>query len=193
MLVLTAPGWLLAQGTLLMDQVCGPDRLVSEGLPALGQTLGQSFTPVLTGIDFVQLQAVAYPGSGSSLSRLHLYQGGPGGPLLGTTEALLVADSTLAIRTFYFTQQIPLTPSQVYYLGLEATRVDPSTVDMAVSYVFGWPYDRGTLFANGSASPNADLWFREGVVVPEPGACSLLTLGLACWPGLHLWRRRNTR
>src|SRR5438046_2638941 len=47
-------------------------------------------------------------------------------------------------------------------------------------------YDRGDLFSNGAPSGAVDLWFQEGIVVPEPGAGWLLLLG----SGLFVWHRR---
>ena len=43
-----------------------------------------------------------------------------------------------------------------------------------VAYPYNYP--GGTGYANGVADPN-DLWFREGIVVPEPGTCLMLFAG----------------
>jgi len=184
------PVSLPAQGTLEYDQVCGLDGLVVEGLDGIGTALGQSFIPALSGITFVQLQAVVYPVAGSATSRIYLREGGPAGPLLGASELLLITDNTLAVRTWFFPETIALAPGRTYYLGLEAAPANPATLGMSVSYLYGWPYSQGTLYANGAPSANADLWFRTGVVVPEPGAGVLLALALGGWAG---WRGIRSR
>jgi len=51
-------------------------------------------------------------------------------------------------------------------------------------------YPSGTAFFNGTSSPNIDLWFREGIVVPEPSSAWLVLLGA----GMFIWcRRKNCR
>jgi len=48
-------------------------------------------------------------------------------------------------------------------------------------------YPGGTVFANGlPVGGMSDVWFREGIVVPEPGTWVLLVVGF----GLLGWRKR---
>jgi hypothetical protein len=49
----------------------------------------------------------------------------------------------------------------------------------------GSDYAGGTEFLQGQPGNN-DLWFREGIVVPEAGTWALLVIGC----GLLVWRRR---
>jgi hypothetical protein len=38
-------------------------------------------------------------------------------------------------------------------------------------------YPGGTAFYHGVSDPTEDLWFREGIVVPEPSSIFLLLTG----------------
>ena len=38
-------------------------------------------------------------------------------------------------------------------------------------------YAGGTIISKGSANSSSDLWFREGIVVPEPTVLTLLVIG----------------
>lgn len=53
----------------------------------------------------------------------------------------------------------------------------------------GDDYPNGNYYGGTSSAPGGDLWFREGIVVPEPGAMAMFILGV----GVVLWsfgRRR---
>jgi hypothetical protein len=39
-------------------------------------------------------------------------------------------------------------------------------------------YAGGTAFGLGQPAPDYDLWFREGIIVPEPSTTVLFALGL---------------
>jgi hypothetical protein len=58
-----------------------------------------------------------------------------------------------------------------------------------VSYFYN--YTGGTVFWNGVAAVNEDLWFREGVVVPEPAAVALGFVGAGLLALAHWGRRRR--
>jgi hypothetical protein len=180
----TFPG--VARGQdLLYDQISGPDTLIVYGASAVGNRLTQSFTPGLAGIGFVQLQAVVYPEGGSILSRVILRRVGLNGPVLASTDPLFIEDNSLAVRTYYFQGNIPVTPDQMYWLDIELVSLASPAVGMSFQDLYPSSYPRGDLYANGFLNPSFDFWFREGIVVPEPAALSLLLLGVIA---LHGWR-----
>ncbi len=48
-------------------------------------------------------------------------------------------------------------------------------------------YPGGSAYFNGQPQPASDLWFREGIVVPETSGLALLLAGAAVWG----WVRRK--
>lgn len=65
-----------------------------------------------------------------------------------------------------------LTLPTTYYLEPVAQSGNPNTQILA-----SFTYPNGTLYSSGTAQ-NAQLWFREGIVVPEPSAIALATVGV---------------
>jgi hypothetical protein len=162
---------------LLYDQMSGPDTLIAFGLGAVDNRLTQSFTPQLGSIGFVQLQAVVSPGGGSSLSRLDLRSGGLNGPLVASTETLMTEDNSLAVRTYYFQENIPVTPGQTYWLDITLVSLEWPAANMSFQYLYPSTYQGGDLYANEFRNPDFDFWFREGTTVPEPSAVSVVLCG----------------
>ena len=179
MLVLSSAlfSWFTHGQELLYDQLSGPDTLIAFGLGAVDNRLTQSFTPALGSIGFVQLQAVVSPEGGSSLSRFDLRSGGFDGPLVGSTETLLIEDNSLAVRTYYFQESIPVIPGQTYWLDITLLSLHSPAANMSFQYLYPSSYQGGDLYANGFRNPDFDFWFREGIVVPEPSAVSLVLCG----------------
>jgi hypothetical protein len=73
---------------------------------------------------------------------------------------------------FFFQAPPTLTPGTTYYLQPVVQFGDTLG---ASSYNYG--YQDGTAFFGGLPSPISDLWFREGVVTPEPSSTMLVLLG----------------
>jgi hypothetical protein len=161
-----------------------PERNDYDNLIISRQLLLQAFVPTLSSIGFVQLELTDYPDTSSSGARIcvGVYSGSPNAPtLLGTTELVYlppnfnndgIAYSGLA--DFYFATPIALTPEQTYYFApVELTGDDIWSVAVTDdTYRYGQLYGGGTPF-----TPTTDLWFREGVTVPEPSASALLAIG----------------
>lgn len=168
--------------SLLFDQVSGPDALISFGLPVLGNgRLSQSFTPQQPAIGFVQFETVLYPAGGSSISRIHLRQGGFEGSLLASTDPLPIGGNDIAVRTYYFQNNIPITPGQMYWLEIELVSISSPAVDMSFQYHRDFGYMGGDLYHEGFQNAGLDFWFREGTVVPEPASLHLLLIGAVAW------------
>jgi len=65
--------------------------------------------------------------------------------------------------------------------------VSQAGIDSWKATVSEYSYRGDNVCFNGSPGAlMSDMWFREGIVVPEPGAWALLLAGF----GLLAWRRR---
>jgi hypothetical protein len=200
---LAVVGWYTASTggqDLLFDQRSGPDLMIQNGVPVLDNHLFQSFTPELPAIGFVQFQAVLYPEGGSSLTRVNLRQGGIDGPIAASTDSLSIEDNGLFVRTYFFPENVSVQPGQMYWLDVELQSLVAPAVAISFELLYPSSYQGGDLYTRGSPSPDFDLWFREGMVVPEPSSWALLVSGavliLGCsWSRTklspHLRRRRS--
>jgi len=166
------------QGTFVFDQ----QDSTSEGSPPYGSfssmqsaipPWGQSFTPALASTDFIRLLFTdnnTADGLGASVY-LTLHSGAIEGPTIGTSESVTMANGFTGPATFLFPASVPLTPGTMYYF-------QPILQDGGLWNIVGgsFPYAGGNSYESGVVHPG-NLWFREGVVVPEPSSAALLILG----------------
>jgi len=104
---------------------------------------------------------------------VNLRQGAHDGSIISSTDPLVIIGFA-DVGTFYFPGNIPVTAGQMYFFD----PVLKSAGSVDVGFKSPSPYDRGDLISNGLPSGGlADLWFREGTVVPEPSVFALLGLG----------------
>src|SRR5436305_843121 len=104
-----------AQGTLVIDQqstLSPPSADVQ--VPIQGNTpIGQSFTPSLNSIGYIQLSTHdnnLQNGLGATIT-LNLRTNSITGPILGSTDPLFIPDSsTVLLSTFYFGRLVALSP-----------------------------------------------------------------------------------
>jgi len=80
---------------------------------------------------------------------------------------------------------VPVTPGTVYYFDLVVQT--GSDLWAVRRFVQGSDYTGGTEYFQGQPGVD-DLWFREGIIVSEPGSAVLLILGGG---GLLFWGRRK--
>jgi hypothetical protein len=152
------------------------------------QPLGQAFTPSLSSVGFVRLQLVdpnRYYGTGATIY-VNLWAGSieGNGDLLGSTAPIFLplafglnGTSPITAETnFVFAAPISVTPGQSYYLQ----PVVQSGDDIVVLGNY-FSYAGGSLLVNGAVKPNQSLWFREGILVPEPSPLWLVLLGSGVW------------
>jgi len=179
------------QGTFVYDQQSSTDESVFWGeggvMQQIAQPWGQSFTPGLSSIDFIRLKLYddnTNNGLGVTLL-LNLRAGSISGSLLGSTAPLLIANGTGGAVDFVFPGGIPVTPGVVYFFEPVVQSGDLWRID-AKEY----NYVGGSVFAAGLPVSGSDLWFREGIIVPEPSSLTLALSGLACFAGF-IRRRRN--
>jgi hypothetical protein len=167
----------LGQGTLIFDQQSSTDGVYLEG--ALGdiqsaQPFGQSFTPSLSSVGFVRLYLYDSTGGGGGPGTLsiNIRSASVTGTILGTSDPVNLPAGFAGLVNFYFSTPVPLVPQDTYAFQpfvVSGTRWG--------TLVDRYNYDGGTAFSLGAPVTTADLWFREGIIVPEPSSSLLVLLG----------------
>ena len=163
------------QGSLVVDQASGTlEESVVNALRIPENQEVQSFTPSLNAVGFVQLRSLfTFPQGNTVTVAVNLRQGAYDGPIISSTDPLVIIEFA-GVGTFYFPGNIPVTAGQMYFF--EPVLRSSGSVD--VGFKSPSTYDRGELFINGVPSGGlGDLWFREGIVVPETSIFALLGLG----------------
>jgi len=174
----------LGQGTLLVDQASGTtDELVQVFTLIPDNQIAQSFTPSLSAVGFVQFQTVTFQDNNGAgvVFAVNLRQGAYNGSIISSTTPLVIVRGPIQIGTFYFTEEVPVIPGQRYFF--EPVLLSAGNLDIGYKNPSG--YLGGDAWNNG-LQDTGDYWFREGVVVPEPGTFWLFLLG----SGVLIWRWR---
>lgn len=179
--IVSLPMWGQGNFTPLLDQQAAPQH-DSGVFPMAG--VGQSFTPTLNSIDFIRLaiflNASDNPDHNAQVY-LNLRSDAIGGPIIGTTSLSLMPYLTLPAEgfvSFSFPTPVALTPGQQYFFE----PVDAMGLNLWIYASANYHYPDGALYSNGTVVPNGDLWFAEGIMVPEPSTTALLACaGTAVW------------
>jgi len=153
-----------------------------------GQTIGQSFTPSFSAVGFVALNlydAGSLP-IGATVY-VNIRSDSFSGPILGSSMPVTMPNQFFGITNFLFSTPLVVTPSVTYFFEPVV-----QSGDGWGSYVTDGSYPGGTAISQGVPIPDRDLWFREGVVVPEPSSVGLILLGAGVL-GLARWRRGRGR
>ena len=174
-----------AQGTFVYDQQSStgetPQAYGSGG--TIQQMVAQSFTPSLSSIDFLRLKVNDNNPSnnlGATLS-LNLRMNSFNGPILDSTAPVTLPDSFTGTANFFFNSSVALTPGVIYYFEPVVQSGDTWNIDG-----HELNYSGGMAFYQGLPFSGSDLWFREGILVPEPTSVSLILLPI----GIFVWRKR---
>ena len=142
--------------------------------------LGQSFTPTLTSLNFVNLLTVG----GSATVQVNILS--ISGKILGTSQPTAIPFSMApSMSSFSFSAPVTLNQGQAYIM--QPIVVSGATL---VGSTNANTYSGGTQILCGIPQPNNDLWFQEGVSVPEPGALLLLGVGIIGLLSTSFFRRR---
>jgi hypothetical protein len=182
------------QGTMIYDQQSETSRAFDYAAPIQEQQpTGQSFTPALSSVGFVQLEFIdAHPGNGLGATvYVNLRADSLSGTILGSTAPVFMPDSfSYGITSFSFGTPVGVNPDTTYYFQPVVQSGDSSWCIINGPY----NYSGGTFFANGVPNPNGyDAWFREGSFVPEPSSGVLVLLGIAGMCAARRARRFRTR
>lgn len=181
------------QGTFIYDQQSSTDEvhiLPGETFSIQSATppWGQSFTPSLSPIGFIRLgldDGNVNDGLGATVY-VNLVAGSIGGTVIASTMPITMPNNFAGFPTFYFPTAVSVKPGVTYYF----TPVVQSggTWDILSS---DYNYQGGSLWENGTPALPSDLWFREGVVTPEPSPLALLSVGTVAY--IILSRRARLR
>jgi hypothetical protein len=175
------------QGSFIYDQQSSAtDSYTENSYSPINQVqpMGQSFTPTLPNVGFVRLFLVnGVPVEPAPITfTLNIRANSINGQILGSSQVTL--DPAFAGTVdFLFNTPIAVTPGTTYYFQPVIQS------DLWSAGVLGNTYPGGTIYSQGTAFPGTDLFFREGVLVPEPSALGLIVTGGA----LALVRRKRKR
>jgi len=183
------------QGTFVYDQQSAVEGALQDGggfIQTL-QPFGQSFTPTSSSVGFVRFWLYdANPNNGLGASvYVNLRGDSITGPIIDSTASIFLPDKfgdngSNGYVNFFFTTPVTVTPGVTYYFQpMVQSGGDLWIAAGSISY----NYPGGSSYAHGVANAQ-DLWFREGIVVPEPSAVSLL-IGSGVWFYVH--RKKNPK
>ena len=136
------------QGTLVYDQQSASGGLASGGARiASQQPLGQSFTPALSGVGFVQFQFGDFAGNLGATVSVNLREASIMGNVLATTAPVFMSNGYRGTATFYFNNNVLVAPGVTYYF-------QPTLISGDDTDVMGDLYDYrgGTLYSQGLAT-----------------------------------------
>ena len=179
---LSTGGVVYANPITQVDQqnLVGPNELSNS--PTNGY--GQSFTPMLSGIDAFEFFAALDPVTATNW-QINLREGTLAGTILGTSNPVSGSISAGDPINFMFPTTIALTPNNVY-----VAEILFSTIDNFLTTSGSNPYSGGQVV--GLGLDGTDYKFREGLSagnpIPEPSTLLLLGTGLA---GIIAWRRKQ--
>jgi hypothetical protein len=184
-------GWIMqaanAQG-FIIDQSNTVGGSITSGILTPGQSLGQSFTPALAGLDRFEIKGSS---KGVSTVQFNVFRGLPvSGAQIATGPTLRVTNTTLQTIGFEFPATVALVPGDIY----TATLVLIAGDSYLLAFSSANPYVGGLAINEfGTSRSTIDWVFSEGIIsIPEPS--SVFLFGFAA-VGLYLRRKlsRMTR
>jgi hypothetical protein len=149
---------------------------------------GQSFVPILSSLDTADF-VVSVPGPQSVTIALEIFTGtGLGLPILGISRPLTLGPASSPIPVeFHFTNPVILVPGMTYSMV-----VFVNSGSFAIQYGSD-TYASGKMFDQRFIYPDRDLYFVEGLGVPEPGIVLMVLSGLAAIEAIRQVSCRSER
>src|SRR4029079_10643190 len=127
-------------------------------------------------VGFVQLELFdGHPNNGQGATLyVNLRAGSITGAVLNTTSPVFMPDTPTGggATNFFFSGPVGVTPGTAYFFEIVVQSGDPWLVNLTGSYA------HGTAYIQRVTQTSDDLWFREGVIAPEP-ASTLVFFGAA--------------
>jgi len=174
------------QGTLQYDQ----QSSTVESAPAsiavsLRPGLAQSFVPSLSSVDFIRLY-LSDPVLNSTGATIYLNlwsNSVTNGTLLGVTASVFIPSGFVGYTNLIFSSSIAVNPGMTYsFEPIRQSGDSPVNTQLL----------NDSSYANGTATippgiSGFDLWFREGIIVPEPSPLTLVFVSIA---GIYFNRRK---
>jgi len=178
------------QGTLLFDQESSNDENYFGGGARIQfyGTVGQSFTPSLSTVGFfrVKLGDITPNNALGATMIINLRSNAIDGPILGTTTPVVLSDGFNSSVDFFLPSAVSVVPDLVYFFQVVVQTGDNVNIAIRSDLLGDINYPRGDFYGGVFSSSGEDLWFREGIVVPEPSISALLFGG-----GLFAWLIRK--
>jgi hypothetical protein len=185
MLLVLLPMRVVSQGVFVYDQQSATESTgggVGDDFQS-NQPFGQSFVPSLSSVGFIRLFLYDFHGGdglGTTIS-VNLRTNSITGPILSSTTPVSLPDGFGLGNSGYvdliFSNPVAVTPGTTYYF--QPVAQSGGSPDWAIVVYNGYGYAGGTELRQGQPLLFNDLWFREGVIVPEPSTACLVLLGSA--------------
>lgn len=170
------PSLVHAQPIFLYDQQSSDEARIREGGIALGmQPLGQSFTPTRSAVGFIRVFVDGYV-SDTAVLQITLRRGSLDGPVIASTEPVcLSANFVSGPVDFLFLDPASVVPGLMYCFQ---PMVVSGRAGLGVNASPEYQYPGGEAFWYGLPRSYTDLWFREGLIIPEPAAGTMVGIGV---------------
>ena len=187
---------------LIISVVISPDKVDTKfdqtnTLPPQGMLshnllhfspLGQSFTPTLSSLNFVNLLTENGDASvGDAAVKVNIRLGSISGPILGTSQPAVIPFSiSPRVSSFRFSTPVTLIPGDVYV-------IEPFVVcgNTLIGSTDTNNYRSGNQILGGVAQTTIDLWFQEGISVTERRKWPLVRTGLIVLIAIVLFNSRS--
>jgi hypothetical protein len=137
--------------------------------------IGQTFTPTLPSLNFVNLLTAEAAGTPFAVD-VEIRDGSISGTILGTSLPVTVnpiSPTTVVVTSFIFPSTVTLVPGDLYVMQVVEISGEGLVGSSNVNN-----YPGGTQILGGIPQPNDDLWFQEGISTPEPVMPILMITGL---------------
>lgn len=176
-----ATGAARSQGTLVYDQESSADETTPVGGARIQfyGSVGQSFTPSFSSVGFVRVKLFdVTPGNalGATLV-MNLRADAINGPIIGTAIPLVLANGFAGSTNFFFSAAVPVVPNLSYFFETTVQSGDNWGIRIRSDSTGDVNYSGGVFYGGSTPFFADDLWFREGIVVPEPSSVLLLFMG----------------